>query len=113
MTGKNIGDLFLNQIRAVREDIAILLDLERRRCNNTRLTVKQLITLENLREFYPDASDRIRTELLIGEKSETEIILYVLSCEYRGLEPLDYSFEEKDTEDKPAIPDGTTPDDIL
>lgn len=69
------------------EDMHVLLDLEAKCLSNSRLTVREVITLQTLREFYPGSSDRIRRELLMLEGDHEELLLFVVSKEDH-LEPL-------------------------
>ncbi|MFX4300311.1 hypothetical protein [Pseudosulfitobacter pseudonitzschiae] len=63
------------------DDMRILLDLEAKCLSNKRLTVRQVITLQTLREFYPGSSARIRSELLMGDESHEELLLFVVNKE--------------------------------
>jgi hypothetical protein len=87
MEGHSDKDLAILQMEARREDLAILLDLETRCIRNMRLTIKQTITLHSLRDFYASSSRKIRDELLIGEKNEEDLLLYVLTGKDSTSEP--------------------------
>lgn len=66
-------------------DMRVLLGLEAKCLSNKRLSVREVITLQTLREFYPGSAARIRNELLISDGDHEDLLLFVLNKEDRHL----------------------------
>lgn len=67
------------------DDMCVLLRLEARCLSNIRLSVREVITLQTLREFYPGSAARIRNELLISDGDHEDLLLFVINKEDRDL----------------------------
>lgn len=107
------------------EDLRLLCELERRTLARQRLCVRDVISLNALRDAYPGSAVRIRDELLMGEEDEDRLLAF--TCEREDLDHPDWLRREVEMEtprsvsaarsppnresDCPRRPDGTDADD--